>query len=67
MSEGYYRIKLFGQAGAVLYECIVPPHQSFQYVSSYGGLKVYGFEMIWEPVLTPDESPIVGSHTTGRT
>jgi hypothetical protein len=48
---GYYRVKLFGQAGSLLYEAIVPPQQSFQYVcpTFVTGLKVYGFEMIWEP------------------
>jgi hypothetical protein len=47
--KGYYRVKLFGQAGGLLYEAIVQPYTSFQYVSSYGGLKVFGFELIWEP------------------
>lgn len=49
--QGFYTVRLFGQAGGVLYQCIVPPYQSFQYVcpSHVSGLKVYGFEMIWEP------------------
>jgi hypothetical protein len=51
--QGYYRVKLFGQAGSLIYEAIVQPYTSFQYVcpTYVSGLKVYGFEMIWEPTL----------------
>lgn len=51
LPQGHYRVKLYGQGGGLLYECIVPPSTSFQYVcpSRVGYLKVCGFEMIWEP------------------